>query len=72
MEMERLSVSSSVLRSVGYADSHATLEVEFHNGSIYEYLNVPREIYASLMSAASKGHYFDATIRKFYDCRRLF
>lgn len=72
MEMERLPVTSSVLRSVGYDDSNSTLEVEFHNGSIYEYRGVPPDIYAALMLAASKGQYFDATIRKSYDCRRIF
>jgi hypothetical protein len=72
MEMERLLVTSSVLRSVGYDNSSWALEVEFHNGSIYEYRNVPPDIYAALMSAPSKGQYFDATIRKSYDCRRVF
>jgi len=69
--MNRVSVASTVLRSVGYDDSTSTLEVEFHNGAVYEYRSVPTEIYAALMSAASKGHYFDTMIRPSYHCRRV-
>jgi hypothetical protein len=72
LPMNRLPVNSSVLRSVGYDGPTATLEVEFHNGPVYEYRNVPADVYAGLMSATSKGHYFDATIRTSYDCRRVF
>ena len=69
--MNRVSVASTVLRSVGYDDSTSTLEVEFHNGVVYGYRSVPPEIYAALMSAASKGHYFDTVIRQSYQCRRV-
>jgi hypothetical protein len=70
--MNRLPVNSSVLRSVGYDDLNATLEIEFHNGSVYEYRAVPPNVHAGLMTAASKGQYFDARIRKFYEGRRVF
>jgi hypothetical protein len=69
--MKRLSVISSVLRSVGYDDLTLRLEVEFDNGSVYEYRRVPTEVYAALMSANSKGNYFDTVIRPSYSCRRL-
>jgi GH15 family glucan-1,4-alpha-glucosidase len=69
--MERLPVVSSVLHSVGYDGSTSTLEVEFENGSVYEYRDVAEDIYAALMSSDSKGHYFDSVIRPRYDCTRL-
>lgn len=69
--MNRLQVNSSVLRSIGYDISTATLEVEFYSGSIYTYRNVPPEIHAALMSAASKGQYFDKAIRETYNCQRV-
>jgi hypothetical protein len=68
--MKRSLVISSVLRSVGYDDARCTLEVEFQNGAVYEYYSVPSDVYALLMSASSKGHYFDVTIRESYDCHR--
>lgn len=62
--MERTSVSSSNLRSVGYDPDEETLEIEFHNGGVYQYFNVPHHRYDGLMSASSKGSYFDAYIKK--------
>lgn len=62
--MERKSVSSSNLRSVGYDAETRTLEIEFHDGGVYQYSNVPESIYNGLMSAGSKGSYFDSHIKK--------
>ena len=62
--MHRVSVSSSNLRSVGYDPVTLTLEVEFLDGSVYNYANVPAAVYSGLMSAASHGSYFDAVIKK--------
>lgn len=62
--MNRQSVTSSNLKSVGYDASSQTLEIEFHHGGIYEYYNVPSGIYEGLMNASSHGTYFDANIKK--------
>ena len=61
--MNRTSVSSSSLRSAGYEPAPSILEVEFRHGGVYQYFNVPGSRYASLMSAYSKGCYFDAFIK---------
>ncbi len=62
--MERTPVSSSNLRSVGYDPNEETLEIEFHSGGTYQYYGVPLQKYEGLMSASSKGSYFDAYIKK--------
>jgi hypothetical protein len=62
--MNRAPVSSSNLASVGYDPTTRTLEVEFHNGSIYQYFDVPAFIYSGLMSASSHGSYLDQYIKK--------
>jgi hypothetical protein len=62
--MERQHVSSSNLRSVGYDQDSSTLEIEFNNGGIYQYLSVPVHIHTGLMTANSKGSYFDSHIKK--------
>lgn len=62
--MHRQPVISSNLASVGYDSKTATLEVEFHNGRIYQYDNVPSVLYNGLMSAGSKEQYFDRMIVK--------
>ncbi len=62
--MERVRVSSSNLRSVGYDSESRTLEIEFLNGGLYQYFGVPASVHAGLMSASSHGSYFDAHIKK--------
>ena len=63
--MDRISVESSSLVSVGYDPASATLEVEFRTG-IYQYFGVPAERYEGLMDAESKGAYFNQFIRDVY------
>ncbi|KAF0205586.1 MAG: hypothetical protein FD167_5581 [bacterium] len=63
--MDRIRVSSSNLKDVGYDPEQQILEVGFLNGSIYQYLNVPESKYIALMRAESKGGYLDAYIKKF-------
>ena len=64
--MNRQSVSSSNIRSIGYDSKSQTLEIEFHSGGIYQYLNVPESIYNALMSASSHGSYFHHYIKDQY------
>ena len=39
------------------------LEIEFVNGAIYRYLEVPPKIYRRLMSAESKAGFYDENVR---------
>ena len=65
--MDRISVQSRNIRSVGYEVTSETLEVEFTSGSIYQYFDVPESEYEGLMNAASKGRYLNQNIK---DCYR--
>jgi hypothetical protein len=69
--MERKSVNSSNLVSVGYAPDSETLEVEFKNSGIYQYFNVPLVMYERLMTADSIGKYFNAEIKEAYPCSKV-
>ena len=69
--MDRQSVTSSNVRSVGYDADTQTLEVEFHSGSIYQYDGVPERVHRGLMQAASKGSYLHLHIRNQYPYRRI-
>ncbi len=62
--MNRTSVSSSNLASVGYDSSIQVLEVEFLDGGIYQYSGVPSSVYAGLMASSSHGAYFDQHVKK--------
>lgn len=70
-KMEREMVDSSTVLSVGYDPTSGTLEVEFKNGGIYQYYNVPEPIYQSLMGSDSKGKFLHAYIKPEYPCSRV-
>jgi hypothetical protein len=61
--MERKAVSSSAIASIGYEKSSSTLEIEFITGTVYQYENVPENVYQGLITASSKGLYFDQHVR---------
>lgn len=62
--MERTPVQSSSVSSVGYDRDSSTLEIEFLNGSIYQYFGVPESIFDGLMNAPSKGKFLDQFVKK--------
>ena len=69
--MRRKSVSSSSVASVGYDPKTQTLEIEFQSGSVYDYEEVPPEVFQGLMEAPSKGRYFANEIRGQYPSSRV-
>ena len=62
--MERTSVQSSNVASIGYDRNSSTLEVEFLNGSVYQYYAVSEELFDGLLSAPSKGSFLDQYVKK--------
>lgn len=65
-KITRNAVTSSNINSIAYDEATLILEIEFHNGAIYQYLDVPKMIYDGLMSADSHGHYFVSNIKGSY------
>ena len=68
--MERTKVISSTLKSAGYNDQSAILELEFTTRTVYQYSNVPATVYMRLLAAPSKGSFFNAFIKDRYRCRK--
>lgn len=69
--MNRGYVASLNLKSVGYDEPSETLEVEFLNGGIYQYFNVPLNLYQNLMQAASKGQFLHYYIKNAFPYSRV-
>lgn len=69
--MERYSVASSNIAAIGYSDQTETLEVEFLNGTIYQYYGVPRAMYDQLMAEGSKGRFLNTYIKNAYAFSRV-
>lgn len=64
-------VISSALTEVKYNARSRDLDIHLVNGRTYRYFDVPPEVYETLMTAPSKGAYFNAWIRDQYDHRDL-
>lgn len=64
--MNRQSVTSSNIASIGYDADSQTLEIEFLNGGVYQYFDVPQYVYQELMGASSHGQYLAQNIKGVY------
>jgi lysyl-tRNA synthetase, class II len=56
-------VESTMLLTIAYDLDRQFLQLEFRDGAIYHYFDVPPHVYQGLISAPSKGGYFNRTIR---------
>ena len=54
---------SVAIKSFDYDEEKETLRVEFTNGSVYQYHDVPKTIYEELEKSPSKGQYFNGEIK---------
>jgi len=61
---------SSVIRHYHYDPAERALELLFVSGRRYRYHGVPRETYAGMRRAFSKGEYFNEHIRDRYPFTR--
>lgn len=64
--MKRINILSSIISSVGYDKERMILEIEFSDGSIYHYFNVPENIFQEFIKSTSYGKYFFSNIKGAY------
>jgi KTSC domain len=64
--VNRAPVESSSLKTVGHDPASLTLEIEFQDGNIYQYFDVPQAVHAELMRAPSAGKFFASQIKGQY------
>lgn len=69
--MDRMAVMSSNIRSVGYDANQQILEVEFLNGSVYQYFNVGQDLYNQFVQASSLGQFLHQYIKNAYAYSRV-
>lgn len=69
--MNRTPVSSKSVASVGYDANTLTLEVEFKDGPVYQYFDVPDAVHQEMMRASSIGQYLNANIKNQYRYARI-
>jgi hypothetical protein len=61
-------VSSSAIEAVGYDPSTGLMRIRFTGGNEYDFCDVPENVYQALMSASSRGTYYNDYIRDRYPC----
>lgn len=69
-DMERESVSSSNIISIGYDPESETLEIEFKSG-VYQYYNFPQHMHDQFMESDSKGTFHHVNIKNSFPCSRV-
>lgn len=69
--MEMISVSSTNVEAIGYDEDSQTLQVEFKNGSNYQYFDVPERVFNELRDSGSIGAYLSASIKGVYRFSRV-
>ena len=62
--MHRIAVSSTNLAALGYDGFARVLEVEFLDGRVYQYFDVPMDVYHDLLETTAPGVYLDAEVKK--------
>lgn len=60
---KRIPVESSHLTAIAYDAEQKVLEIEFKDGSVYQYAEVPNYIYTGLLYAKSHGQFFHDHIK---------
>jgi len=69
--MNRESIDSSMMLSIGYDPGTSILEIEFKGGEIWQYFDFPETIWYEFESSDSKGGFFHREIKKQYAESRI-
>lgn len=63
-------INSSNLKSAKYDTESKVLEITFNNNSIYEYNDVPWEVFTRMRLSESQGKFFNMNIAKKYQYKK--
>jgi len=62
---------SAVIAGYSYDAGQQTLEVRYHSGKVYHYLNVPEKVFKEMRSTMVKGIWFNRHIKDKYPFREV-
>jgi len=69
--MRVAAVESTTLATVAYDEARELLQLEFCSRAVCLYFGVPPTVHQALVSAPSKGRYFNQMIRGRFPCRPI-
>ncbi len=64
-------VLSREIEWVGYDHKRSMLQVEFIAGGVYQYDDVPEELYDAFLTADSHGNFFESRIKGRFAYRKV-
>jgi hypothetical protein len=62
---QRVRLDSTAIEGVRYNEKRRTLDVEFREGHLYRYMDVPEFVYRELVNAESAGAFWNAVKDQF-------
>jgi hypothetical protein len=62
---------STVIAKMDYYPETETLRIIYQSGSIYDYLEVPAELFEEMKKAFSKGTFLNTRIKGEFDYRKI-
>lgn len=65
-----ITINSTNLKGASYDTETKTLTTTFNNGSIYDYYEVPWDVFTKLRTAESQGKYFTSNIKEKYKFKK--
>jgi hypothetical protein len=69
--MDWIQLASSNLSRARYDPDTSTLEIEFKDGRVYQYFDVPPQVFEGLLSAESHGGFLHSQIKGHYRYVRI-
>ena len=69
--MTRARLVSSMMTSATYDPTSRVLEIEFATGALYQYVDVPFDVFHEMLAATSQGRFFHSRIRGAFASHRV-
>tara|TARA_R110001583_G_scaffold42735_2_gene135879 strand:- start:29133 stop:29342 length:210 start_codon:yes stop_codon:yes gene_type:complete len=69
--MDRKSIESSMIRSIGHDADNSILEIEFNSGAIWQYFDFPEAVWYEFEGTDSQGKFFHREIKNQYSESRV-
>lgn len=65
MNTEMMPVDSSRVTAIGYDSTTASVLVQFRDGALWQYRNVPEHVFAEFVESGSKGKFIKDVLDAF-------
>lgn len=70
--MKWIEVTSSNISEVFYDEETKVFAVKFHNGGLYSYDGIDRDIFETIQTVPSVGRYFNMMIKAYHDHKKWY